>query len=584
MSDYPNSPTPDPLPEETGQGSARRARPSPKVMVAAGLATIGVLVGAGVGISALVQEDEPGATTSSASPSSSSMPSSAAVETSPAPPPEPLPESTEPLPPAPTVFYEQAGPPAGSPLEAVEPMTITVSDEPTGTELPSNLIGLSLEATDLADPRMSGDNPEIVASLTGLGRPMLRFGGNAVDRRFFWTSSNEAIPGNLEGDKARPVRAVGPADLERVNTLLEAADATISLTVDMGNYDPERAADMTMHASNIFGDRLVGITIGNEPNGYPTNGLRPSDWGIPDYLNELQAYADAMYEVAPEVKIVGPGTYAEAWWEPFTQADLQQEKILSFHHYPLSQCDGSNDPLGEPIMENLMAAPIHDRAEDYRRAALAPASAAGLETWIPETGISACPGSNETTKTHASALWSVDYALSAAQIGIPRLSFHSSLLTCEGGPPMSSICSGGAYLQPDATFNERANYYGLSMVAELPPGAFLKNTAEGGGLAYSYVVQHEDGSISVVLVNENDPEVAAQADVTVQLPAGARTSSMTQLAGPSYTAEDSTVIDGEFAAPIPAADRPAIPGFVPGAESVQLPVTAGTVSVFTFTF
>ncbi|WP_035764049.1 hypothetical protein, partial [Arthrobacter sp. H20] len=441
-----------------------------------------------------------------------------------------------------------------------------------------------LEATDLADPRMSGDNQEIVSSLTGLGRPMLRFGGNAVDRRFFWTSSDEAIPGNLEGDKAHPVRAAGPADLERVNTLLEAADATISLTVDMGNYDPARAADMTKYAAEIFGDRLVGITVGNEPNGYPTNGLRPSGWGIPEYLDELKTYADAMYEVAPEVRIVGPGTYAEAWWEPFAQADLQQEKILSFHHYPLSQCDGSNDPLGEPIMENLMAAPIHDRAEDYRRAALAPASAAGLETWIPETGISACPGSNETTKTHASALWSVDYALSAAQIGIPRLSFHSSLLTCQGGPPMSSICSGGPYLQPDATFNERANYYGLSMVAELPPGAFLQNTAEGGGLSYSYAVQHEDGSLSVVLVNQNNPEVNAQTDVTVQLPAGARTSSMTQLAGPSYGAEDSTVVDGAFAAPIPAADRPAIPGFVPGAESVQLPVTAGTVSVFHFTF
>ncbi|GAA1107549.1 hypothetical protein [Arthrobacter flavus] len=579
MSDYPNSPTPDPAPEETEQGPAQRSRPSPKVLMAAGLATIVVLVGAGVGISALAQDEEPGATPSA---SSSPSPSAAAVETSSAP--TPVPTSTEPLPPAPTVFYEQAGPPAGSPLEAVEAMTIEVSDEPTGTELPSNLIGLSLEATDLADPRMSGDNPEIVASLTGLGRPMLRFGGNAVDRRFFWTSSNEAIPGNLEGDKAHPVRAAGPADLERVNTLLEAADATISLTVDMGNYDPERAADMTMHASDIFGDRLVGITIGNEPNGYPTNGLRPSDWGIPDYLEELKTYADAMYEVAPEVRIVGPGTYAEAWWEPFTQADLQQEKILSFHHYPLSQCDGSNDPLGEPIMDNLMASAIHDRADDYRRAALAPAEAAGLETWIPETGISACPGSNETTKTHASALWSVDYALSAAQIGIPRLSFHSSLLTCQGGPPMSSICSGGPYLQPDATFNERANYYGLSMVAELPPGAFLQNTAQGGGLAYSYVVRHEDNSMSVVLVNQNDPEVAAQTDVTVTLPAAARTSSMTQLAGPSYGAEDSTIIDGAFAAPVPAGERPAIPGFVPGAESVQLPVTAGTVSVFNFTF
>ena len=579
MSDYPNNLSPDPVPEETEQEPARRSRPSPKVLIGTGLATIVVLVGAGVGISALAQDEEPSAT-----PSAATTTSPAAVETSAAPTPEPSPTSAEPLPPAPTVFYEQAGPPAGSPLEAVEAMTIEVSDEPTGTELPSNLIGLSLEATDLADPRMSGDNPEIVASLTGLGRPMLRFGGNAVDRRFFWTSSNEAIPGNLEGDKAHPVRAAGPADLERVNTLLEAADATISLTVDMGNYDPERAADMTMHASDIFGDRLVGITIGNEPNGYPTNGLRPSDWGIPEYLEELKTYADAMYEVAPEVRIVGPGTYAEAWWEPFTQADLQQEKILSFHHYPLSQCDGSNDPLGEPIMENLMASAIHDRADNYRRAALAPASEAGLETWIPETGISACPGSNETTKTHASALWSVDYALSAAQIGIPRLSFHSSLLTCQGGPPMSSICSGGPYLQPDATFNERANYYGLSMVAELPPGAFLQNTAEGGGLSYSYVVEHEDGSMSVVLVNQNNPEVAAQTDVTVQLPAAARTSSMTQLAGPSYGAEDSTIIDGEFAAPVPAEERPAIPGFVPGAESVQLPVTAGTVSVFHFTF
>ncbi|MBP2216368.1 hypothetical protein [Arthrobacter sp. CAN_C5] len=584
MSDQPSRPTPDPAPEDTGNPVAARTRPTPRVMMAAGLATVIVLIGAGVGITALTGDDEPAATPSSSATATATAPSAPAATTSPAPTTEPVPEPTDAQPEAPTDFYEQAGPPDGSPLEAVEPMTVSVSAEPTGTELPSNLIGLSLEATDLADPRMSGDNEEIVSSLTGLGRPMLRFGGNAVDRRFFWTSTNEPIPGNLSGDDAHPVRAAGPADLERVNTLLEAADATISLTVDLGNYDPARAADMTRYASEIFGDRLVGITVGNEPNGYPTNGLRPSNWGIPDYLAELSAYAEAMYAVAPEVRIVGPGTYAEAWWDPFAQADLPQEKILSFHHYPLSQCDGANDPLGEPIMENLMASPIHDRAQNYRSAALAPAKEAGLETWIPETGISACPGSNETTKTHASALWTVDYALSAAEIGVARLSFHSSLLTCVGGPPMSSICSGGPYLQPDATFNERANYYGLSMVAELPPGAFLQNTVDGGGLAYSYAIEHEDGSISVVLVNQNDPEVSAQTDVTVQLPAGARTSAMTQLGGPSYGAEDATVIDGQPAPPVPAADRPAVPGFVPGAESVQVPVTAGTVSVLTFTF
>ncbi|WP_028280899.1 hypothetical protein [Arthrobacter sp. H5] len=558
-----------------------RGRPSPRLLIGAGAAVLALVAGTVVGVAVLpLGEEEPGAGASE-SVAPPPTPSQTPVETPSA---SASPTTEEPLPAPPTVFYEQAGPPAGSPLEAVEPMSISVTAEPTGTVLSPGLVGLSLEATDLADPRLSGDNPEMVSSLQGLGTPMLRFGGNAVDRRFFWTSSGEPTPGDLEGDDAHPVRAASPADLERVKTLLDAADATISLTVDLAHFDPARAADMAMHASNIFGDRLVGITVGNEPNGYPSNGLRPDDWGVEEYIGELKEYADAMFAVAPDVPIVGPGTYSESWWEPFAQSDLQQEKILSFHHYPLSQCDGADDPLGEPILENLMAPAIHDRAQDYRLRAMTPANNAGLFTWIPETGISACPGSNETTKTHASALWSVDYALSAAQLGIPRLSFHSSLLTCEGGPPMSSICSGGPYLQPDATFRERANYYGLSLVAELPQGGFMKSSQEGGGLAYSYAVKHDDGSMSVILVNENNPETAAQTEVTMTLPDGVRTGTMTQMTGPAYGAEDATLIDGAAAPPIPAADRPSLPGFVPGSTEVTLPVTAGTATVFTFTF
>lgn len=577
MSHPPTEPNDMPSQEDPPARHQGRNRPSPRMIIGGSAAAVALVAGALVGVSVLANDGEPETRQSIGTPPPPSMTGvPSPVSTSPA--------STEPLPPPPTVFYEQAGPPAGSPLEAVEPMSISVSDERTGTVLPTGLIGISLEATDLANPLLSGDNAEIVSSLAGLGNPMLRFGGNAVDRRFFWTSTGEPTPSNLTGDKAHPVRAAGPADLERVNTLLEAADATISLTVDLAHFDPARAADMAKHAANIFGDRLVGITVGNEPNGYPSTGLRPDDWGVEEYLGELKQYADAIYAVAPNVPIVGPGTYSESWWEPFVQADLQQDKILSLHHYPLSQCDGSNDPLGEPIMENLMAAPIHERAQDYRLQAMAPANAAGLNTWIPETGISACPGSNETTETHASALWTVDYALSAAQLGIPRLSFHSSLITCQGGPPMSSICTGGEYLQPDGTFYERANWYGQSLVAELRDGWFVESSQQGGGLAYNYAMQHEDGSISVILVNQNNPETAAQTDVTVTLPAGARTGVMTQMTGPSYGAQNETLIDGQAAPPIPAAERPSIPGFVPGTTEVALPVTAGTATVFTFTF
>ncbi|MGP4033767.1 hypothetical protein [Pseudarthrobacter sp. 1C304] len=493
------------------------------------------------------------------------------------------PTSEAALPPAPEVtYYQQPGPPAGSPLEPVEPLQVSVSNDQVGTSLTKGLVGISLEATDLADPMLSGDNASLVKLFKEADQPVLRFGGNAVDRRFFWTSTNEAVPSTgYKGDKAHPVRAVGPADLARLNTLLEAADATVSLTVDLGHYDPERAADMAKHAAEIFGPRLLSFTVGNEPNGFGANGVRPGGYSTGQYVEELKAYAVAMNAVAPNVPISGPGAYDRKWWQPFIDADIPQKKILSFHNYPLHSCDGG-DPKSSPTIANVMTPLMHQRADDYQQAALEVAKAAGLETWLPETGIAACPGSNETSRTHASALWTADYALNAAQLGITRIGFHSSMLTCKGGPPMSAICSGGAYLKPDGTFTGRANFFGISMVAEMEGGKFLNLDSKGGGLMYSYALRNGDGSTSVVLVNQNDPEKAAQTEVTLTLPERALTGTMTQLAGPSYAAEDSTVIDGAKSEPVPLAERATVEGFAYGSRQQTFKLTAGTVTVLNF--
>ncbi|MCU1511401.1 MAG: hypothetical protein JWO34_1241, partial [Arthrobacter sp.] len=246
-------------------------------------------------------------------------------------------------------------------------------------------------------------------------------------------------------------------------------------------------------------------------------------------------------------------------------------------------CNGS-DPAATPTIANLMSELMHVRGNDYQLSALKVGKAAGLETWLPETGIAACPGSNETSRTHASALWTADYALNAAQLGITRIGFHSSLQTCKGGPPMSAICSGGPYLKSDGQMSGRANFFGISMVAELEGGKFLKLDSTGGGLMYSYALQNADGSTTVVLVNQNNPETAAQADVTLNLPGKPLTGTMTQLSGPSYGAEDSTVIDGAKSEPTPLADRPTVPGFQFKSETQNFKLTAGTVTVLNFTY
>jgi hypothetical protein len=554
-----NSATPDPSISDAEQaGNRRRSR-----FIAAG-AFAAVVAAAAVAIPLTFGAPTPAPQPATSTPAATST--SEAPETGPA-----------------VTYYNQAGPPAGSPLEPVEPLKVNVSKDQVGTSLNKGLTGISLEATDLADPDLADTNPTIVKLLQEIDQPVLRFGGNAVDRRFFWTSTGEAVPSSYKGDKARPVRAVGPDDLARVNRLLVAGDATISLTVDLGHYNPARAADMVKYASQIFGDRLLSITIGNEPNGFVFNDVKTDGYSLEQYIRELKDYANAIYAVAPNVPISGPGAYDQKWWQPFVDADIPQKKILTFHNYPLYSCDGS-DPLGSPTMANLMTPLMHDRAADYQQSALKVGQAAGLETWLPETGIAACPGSNETSRTHASALWTADYALNAAQLGITRIGFHSSLQTCKGGPPMSAICSAGAYPDGNGQMSGRANFFGISMVAELEGGKFLKLDNTGGGLMYSYALQNADGSTTVVLVNQNNPETAAQTDVTLNLPGKPLTGTMTQLSGPSYGAEDSTVIDGAKSEPTPLAERTTVPGFQYKSGTQNFKLTAGTVTVLNFTY
>lgn len=425
--------------------------------------------------------------------------------------------------------------------------------------------------------------------LRGLGSPTLRFGGNAVDRRFFWTSTGEAVPAGWNAASGGPFTTVAPADLERVNALAEAVDASIIMNVTLGQYDPERAADQAKHAGEIFGERLVGVIVGNEPNGLSEaagayNDLRPAGWDVEEYLEEISAYSKAIEAAAPGIPLAGPGTFTQDWWKEFTASDVPNKVALAYHNYPLSSCSGT-DPAQTPTMANLVSPSTAERSVKYSEAAARIGSGAKLQTWLAETSASACTGSNEYTKTHASALWSANFALTAAKAGVSRIAFHSSLMACGGGPPMSMLCATGEWGSEGPDFEPRANYYGLSLVGLLGSGDFLTGSATGGANTYWYAVRHEDESISVVLANQNDPQAVAPTPVTLKVPAGSRFGSMSQLTGATYASQDTTAIDG--ALQVPVADRNRIPGYTAETGTsgeITLPVTAGTVTVLNFEY
>ncbi|MFB9714856.1 hypothetical protein [Arthrobacter methylotrophus] len=486
--------------------------------------------------------------------------------------------------------YEQIASQAGA-TAPVTPTTVVVSKDETGTALPDGMMGLSFESDIMTDPRLDPGNSTLVAELKNLTKPVIRFGGQAADRRFFWTSASEGLPDwklvpAFQGD-TRQIVKVTPADLERINRTVVAADAKVLLTADLGHFDPDRAADFAKNASAIFGERLLGIAIGNEPNGYYVKGnpyltLRPEDWSPSKFMDEFKAYESAISKTAPNVKIIGPETYSLNWLKPFAAQQTPSLGALSYHNYPLSTCLPNEEFF--PTIARVTSRAHMDKVKTVVANIAKVAKDSGLPVWLTESGISSCPGSNETTRKHVAAMWIVNYALTVAQTGVTQLDVHGALDTCKGGPPASPICDTGAYKRPTGVMTEQAIYHGMMLVSALAPGMFHNVDQDGSENVYSYAIGHKDGSMSVVVVNQNDPKLSAQAPVAIQLPEAAATATMSQMTGPAFDAEAQTQIDSREDAGVPESQRAMIPGFVPGQQKVSLPLTSGTVTVLTFTF
>lgn len=433
-----------------------------------------------------------------------------------------------------TVDFEQniSGPASG------DPVTLTVADTAVGTSMRPDNIGISLEAIDLADERLDPEVSNLDDMLASLGTPGLRFGGNRLDRSLFWTSTGEA-PEDEE------LTVVTPADLERLKRLVDVVGSEVTISVPLGDFDPERGADMAAHAHRILGDSLVGVSIGNEPNGYalpdkPDLRVRDDSWDPQEYEAQLQAYVDAIEEKDPDVPIIGPNVYSAQWMDPFLDADINGRRALAQHFYALSDCESTAVPGRGPEPENLISQDVHDNALFQLGIGMERAKAAHLPLWVEETGPTSCPGTNATSRTQASVLWATDYTLSIAQFGVERMNMHSMLGRCQGGAPMSPICDPARTNAPSDTFSPRVNFSGLRAAVPSVGGDFHEVTVDGERLR-AYAVKKDERFV-VTVVNIDDGADVAGRPLTIEVPDGYAATRAAQVTAASNDAVDETAV------------------------------------------
>lgn len=262
-------------------------------------------------------------------------------------------------------------------------------------------MGLSFDATELANPIWDSEESNLTLTLQELDRPVLRFGGNGADRRMWWTSSEEEAPDWAEA-------TVTPEDLERVANVADDVDAQVTITLDLGHDDAARAAAMAAHAQEIFGERLLAVAIGNEPNGYlhenqPQLAVRDESWGPEPYQDALREHSAEIEEAAPDLPIAGPGAYDAPWWQAFAESDVPNQRALTMHWYPLWDCEGPDSSVANPTVEDLTSPAIRERAQHIIGMGAEIADEHDLPLWMEETGPTSRSGTNDTSRTHAQA-------------------------------------------------------------------------------------------------------------------------------------------------------------------------------------
>jgi hypothetical protein len=336
-------------------------------------------------------------------------------------------------------------------------------------------------------------------------------GGNSVDRSW-WTSSAEQAP-------AWATNVIDPADLVNLRDLLSATGWRALLAVDFGHFDPTRAANEAHDAQRILGSRLLGIEIGNEPNGYgmPSIGLRGSTYDVGTYLQEVAAYSAAIRASSPNVRLYGPEVSGPtSWITSVASAARMPFSALTEHYYatsysvPRGACKGT--PL--PTALDLLAPQVRQEESTLVQMLVAAGQLAHRPTRISETNTTAscdASGAPDTGPVFASALWSLDWILRAANAGVGGINFHGSFGVCT---PInySPVCAPSDTLGGHVHVGAAPEYYGLLAARQLEGGRFLPIDIRGESASddiTAYATVHPDGVISLAIDNFSASNVPA---------------------------------------------------------------------------
>lgn len=387
---------------------------------------------------------------------------------------------------------------------------LTVDFSGKRAPIPADFTGLSFETGTLSTPSfLSSRNKELVGLVRRISaNGALRIGGNSSDFTF-WKQHPEDVPPTLPtpepGSPAarhpQKIRVIAPEGVDELKTFLDTTGWRLIYGIGLGHNDPSRAAVEAEYVSKKMGNTLIAFQVGNEPDLFHHNGIRPPQYKFADYMAEWTQFAQAVRKAAPGVPLAGPDVaHSVDWIQQFADSDAGYS-FLSGHYY-------SEGPPDDPRMtiEKLLT-DQQKLANDMQQILRI---AADKKTHYRTTECNSCyqGGKQDVSDVLAAALWGADYMLQMAAWGATGVNFHT------GSSALYTAIAGGSGSKP---LEARPLYYALLLFHEFEGASFLPVTLDAPGVNLTaYAATSPRNEALVALINK-EPEKDVRVNLGVLL-------------------------------------------------------------------
>jgi hypothetical protein len=403
----------------------------------------------------------------------------------------------------------------------------TVNFSPSNKGLPLNpaFVGLSYEKLAITTGFFTSNNVPLVKLFSLIGPAVLRIGGGTADTTCWGGLSN-----------LTPVTA---SEVDAFAGFIKALPTNWSVIygINFAVNNPSNCAAEAAYVANALGPRLLGFEIGNEPEAYPHNGIRSTNFTCADFISQWRPLAAAVTNTVPGWTVgnggqgwvlTGPASGGNPQWtESFALAEAGVISQATQHYYRADgKKRGSNMALlmqPDPKLPKAVAAVV---------SALKPAKLP-LGFREDECGSYSHGGVARVSDACGAALWSLDFMFTLALNDCQGLNFHGG-----GRSPYTPLLD-----RKTTVLQVRPEFYGLKMFSLLPRGNVVPATvALAANINFTaYGVRQADGVFSALLNNKTTNDTVA---VSVNLGRSVARAAMIELTGPSLYSTNGCTLGG----------------------------------------